>query len=144
VPSVQRPRGPTGTGRPPNRYPISLELRYKAKDFPVEGFGQTVMMSSQDIVFAPDNGLKPGMAAEIVRAWPFLLDNRIRLQLVLQVMITGTKMMWRRPAFWHTNSTPPGRGADPAGTTNKSPHRPPHLYATQPTPPRTSGRAVPP
>jgi hypothetical protein len=49
------------------------------------------MMSSQDIVFAPDNGLKPGMAAEIVLDWPFLLDNRIRLQLVLQVMITGSQ-----------------------------------------------------
>jgi hypothetical protein len=75
----------------PNRYPISLQLQYKAKGFPVEGFGQTVMMSSQDIAFAPDNGLKPGMAAEIVLAWPFLLDNRIRLQLVLQVMITGSQ-----------------------------------------------------
>ena len=31
------------------------------------------------------------MAAEIALAWPFLLDNRIRLQLVLQVMITGTQ-----------------------------------------------------
>jgi hypothetical protein len=49
------------------------------------------MMSSQDLIFAPDNGLKPGMAAEIVLAWPFLLDNRIRLQLVLQVMITGSQ-----------------------------------------------------
>jgi hypothetical protein len=57
----------------------------------VEGFGQTVMMSSQDIVFAPDNGLKPWMAAEIVLAWPLLLDNRIPLHLVLQVMITGTQ-----------------------------------------------------
>ena len=74
----------------PNRYPIALHLRYKAKGFPVEGFGETVMMSNQDIMFAPDNGLKPGMAAEIVLAWPLLLDNRIILQLVLQVMITGS------------------------------------------------------
>jgi hypothetical protein len=80
-----------GGERAPNRYPISLQLRYKAKGFPVEGFGQTVMMSNRDIVFAPDHGLKPGMAAEIALAWPFLLDNRIRLQLVLQVMITGTQ-----------------------------------------------------
>jgi hypothetical protein len=50
-----------------------------------------VMISNQDIVFAPDNGLKPGMAAEIVLAWPFLLDNRIHLQLVLQVMITRSE-----------------------------------------------------
>ena len=53
----------------PNRYPISLQLLYKAKRFAVEGFGHTVMMSSQDIVFAPDNGLKAGMGVEITLAW---------------------------------------------------------------------------
>ena len=31
------------------------------------------------------------MAAEVVLAWPSLLDNRIRLQLVLQVVITGNE-----------------------------------------------------
>jgi hypothetical protein len=46
-------------------------------------------MSSQHIIFfALGAGLEPGMAAEVALAWPFLLDARIRLQLVLQVMIT--------------------------------------------------------
>jgi hypothetical protein len=89
VPQAKRPRYSTG-GAVPNRYPIALHLRYKAKGFPVEGFGQTVMISNQDIVFAPDNGLKPGMGVEIALAWPFRLDNRIQLQLVLQVAITGS------------------------------------------------------
>ena len=33
-------------------------------------------------------GLKPGMNAEIAIAWPFLLDGRLRLQLVLEGTIT--------------------------------------------------------
>jgi hypothetical protein len=73
-------------------YPVSLQLRYKArsKDGPVQGFGQTRMMSSRDIIFAPDDGLEPGMTAEIVIEWPPLLDDR-NLQLILQVTITGTQ-----------------------------------------------------
>jgi hypothetical protein len=57
----------------------------------VLGFGQTRMMSSQDIVFAPSDGLEPGMNAEIVVNWPPLLDERNLLELVLQVTITLTQ-----------------------------------------------------
>ena len=46
------------------------------------------MMSSQDIVFAPGDGLEPGMNAGIVVAWPPLLDGRNLLELVLEVSIT--------------------------------------------------------
>ena len=90
--SVQRARGRRTEG-PPNRYPIALQLRYKAASNlgREQGFGQTTMMSSQDIIFAPSDGLEPGMAAEVALAWPFLLDDRIHLQLVLQVIITGTQ-----------------------------------------------------
>ena len=49
------------------------------------------MISSKDIIFASGDGLRPGMYAEIVVAWPRLLDDRIRLQLVLQVTITGSQ-----------------------------------------------------
>ena len=55
---------------------------------PLYGFGQTTMMSSQEIIFAPGDGLEPGMEAQVALVWPFLLDDRIRLQLVLQVTIT--------------------------------------------------------
>ena len=57
----------------------------------VLGFGQTRMMSSQDIIFAAGDGLKPGMEAQIALAWPFLLDNRVPLQLVLDTTITATQ-----------------------------------------------------
>jgi hypothetical protein len=70
-----------------------LQLRYKAtsKRGPVQGFGQTRLMSSQDIVFLPGNELEPGMKAEIVVAWPPLLDDRILLELVLKVSITDSQ-----------------------------------------------------
>ena len=77
--------------RPCPYYSVSLQLRYKATSIlgPVEGLGQTILMSSQDIIFAPGDGLKPGMAAEIAVAWPLLLDGHIRLQLVLETAIIG-------------------------------------------------------
>jgi hypothetical protein len=84
---------PTGHERAPDRYPVSLQLCYKTRSNLglVLGFGQTRMMSSQDIVFAPSDGLEPGMNAEIVVNWPPLLDERNLLELVLQVTITRTQ-----------------------------------------------------
>jgi len=83
---------PTAHERVPDRYPVSLPLSYKAtsKRGTVQGFGQTRMMSSQDIVFVPGYELEPGMTAEIVVDWPPLLGDR-HLQLMLQVTITGTQ-----------------------------------------------------
>ena len=49
------------------------------------------MISSKEIIFASGDGLRPGVDAEIVVAWPRLLDDRIHLQLVLQVTITGSQ-----------------------------------------------------
>ena len=91
--TIQRPQHRTGTRAAPHWYPIPLPLHYKAtsQHGMVLGSGQTRMMSSQGIIFAAGDGLKPSMNAEIVVAWPRLLDDRIRLQLVLQVMITGSQ-----------------------------------------------------
>ena len=79
--------------RPPHRYWIPLQLGYKATSNhgSVCGFGNTRMMSSKEIIFGGGNGLEPGMQAEIVVAWPRLLDGRIRLQLVLDAIITGSQ-----------------------------------------------------
>jgi hypothetical protein len=78
-----------------------LPLRYKAtsKRGTVQGFGQTTMMSSRDIIFAPDDGLEPGMVAEIVVDWPPLLDDR-HLQLMLHVTITGTQDGVAEACIW--------------------------------------------
>ena len=51
--------------------------------------GQTRLISSKGIIFAPGDGLEPGMNAEIAVAWPFLLDGHIGLQLVLETIITS-------------------------------------------------------
>jgi hypothetical protein len=77
----------------PGRYPISLKLEYKAKSKlgSVDGFGQTRMMSSKDIIFAPGYKLAPGMNAEIVLDWPWLRDGWIHLELVLRVTITSNE-----------------------------------------------------
>jgi hypothetical protein len=93
VTTIQGPQHRTTIQGPPHWYPIPLPLRYKAtsKRGIVLGFGQTRMMSSQDIIFAADDRLKPGMEAQIALAWPFLLDGRIPLQLVLDTTITGSQ-----------------------------------------------------
>jgi hypothetical protein len=57
----------------------------------VHGFGQTRMISSQDIIFTSGHGLEPGMETQIALAWPFLLDGRVPLQLVLDTTITDTQ-----------------------------------------------------
>ena len=78
---------------PPRRYPIPLLLRYKAisKQGELKGFGQIRLISSQYVTFGPGAGLKQGMQAEIAVDWPYLLDGRIDLHLVLQATIIGSK-----------------------------------------------------
>jgi hypothetical protein len=77
---------------PPRRYPIPLQLHYEAtsKLGSLHGSGRIRMMSSKDIIFAPGDGLKPGMKAEIAVTWPRLLDGRMRLELVLKATITDS------------------------------------------------------
>jgi hypothetical protein len=84
-------RVPAAHKRALDCYAVSLQLRCKvtSKRGPVQGFAQTRMMSSKEIVFAPADGLEPGMMAEMVLDWPPGLDDH-RLQLVLQVTV-GTQ-----------------------------------------------------
>ena len=91
--TIQGSQHRTAIPGPLRWYPIPLQLRYKAtsKWGTVYGSGQSRMMSSQDIIFAPGDGLQPGMIAEIVVAWPPLLDDRILLELVLKVSITDSQ-----------------------------------------------------
>jgi hypothetical protein len=85
------PRDPKATDGSPNRYPIALQLRYRAKSKlgPVQGLGHTITISNQDIVFAAGDKLKPTMNVEIVLDWPCLRDPRIPVQLVLAVTIAS-------------------------------------------------------
>jgi hypothetical protein len=93
VTTAQGPQPQTTIQGPPRRYPVPLPLRYRAasKRGIALGFGQAIMMSSQDITFAAGNRLEPGMEAQIAIAWPFLLDGRIPQQLVLDATITASQ-----------------------------------------------------
>jgi len=48
-------------------------------------------MNSRELFFTSDSPLELGMQAELAIAWPFLLDGRVRLQLVLQSVITQSQ-----------------------------------------------------
>jgi hypothetical protein len=93
VTTIQGPQHRDASQGPQRRYPLPLQLRYKATSTlgPLYGFGQIRVISSKHIIFAPGDGLQPGVNAEIVVAWPRLLDGRIRLQLVLETIITSSK-----------------------------------------------------
>jgi len=70
----------------PARYPVELPLRYKAvsPEMTVFGVGRTNLMSSLELMFTGDQPLEPGMKVEVSIAWPVLLDDRVRLQLVVE------------------------------------------------------------
>ena len=92
--TTQKPQDRTTRQRAPcPDYEIPLQLGYKATSElgPQYGFGQIRVISNKRIIFASGDGLQPGMNAEIVVAWPRLLDGRIRLQLVLETIITSSK-----------------------------------------------------
>ncbi len=69
----------------PARYSMELPLRYKAvsPEMTVFGSGRTALMSSVEITVATDQALEPGMKTELAIAWPALLDDHVRLQLVV-------------------------------------------------------------
>ena len=75
------------------RYPLALQLRYKAvsADMTIFGTGRTSLMSSTELIFGADQRLEEGMKAEISIAWPVLLDGRVRLQLVIEGAIARSE-----------------------------------------------------
>lgn len=67
------------------RYPIALDLRYRASTPEARDLGRqstTVEISSQAISFSTPEPLPAGAHVETSIRWPFLLDNRTPLQLV--------------------------------------------------------------
>jgi len=67
------------------RYPIALDLRYRASTPEASDAGRlstTVEISSQAISFSTPEPLPAGAYVETSIRWPFLLDNRTPLQLV--------------------------------------------------------------
>ena len=67
------------------RFPLSYELRYRTleNEDREPGQGKTINISSRGLLFTIDRVLSPGMKVEIHVDWPFKLDDRVALKLVL-------------------------------------------------------------
>jgi hypothetical protein len=78
----------------PMQFPLVLPLKYEtisSKGKAISGTGSTVLLSSTAIIFSADQPVRRGVRCEISIAWPVLLQGRIRLQLVLQSVITRSE-----------------------------------------------------
>jgi hypothetical protein len=71
--------------RAADRFPIEREVRYKIlnrKNADEVGFGKTINMSSNGVLFSTDQHLLPGKRLELSISWPAQLDSKISLKLV--------------------------------------------------------------
>jgi hypothetical protein len=70
------------------RYPITLEIEYKllSSKGRVErlGFGKTLNVSSGGVFFETKDALAADSPIEVLIDWPFLLNGRCSLKLVIQ------------------------------------------------------------
>ena len=84
------------------RYPLALQLRYKAvsAEVTIFGTGRTSLISSTELIFSADQCLEGGMKAEISIAWPVLLDGRVRLQLVIEGAIARSEAGLTKVQIW--------------------------------------------
>jgi hypothetical protein len=71
--------------RASDRFPIEREVRYKVlnrKNADEVGFGKTVNMSSNGVLFTTDQYLLPGRRLELAISWPAQLNSTVALKLV--------------------------------------------------------------
>ncbi len=76
------------------RYPLRLAVKCRRIEprFRFEGiiFGESLNISSKDLLFASTEAFLPGQFVEASIDWPILLDNRIRLTLVVEGEVVRT------------------------------------------------------
>lgn len=74
-------------------YPVKLDVRYKIQSRALgvlaTGSGQTSLIGSHRIIFTGDQPIPKGARVEVSVAWPALLENRVKLQLILQGRIAA-------------------------------------------------------
>ena len=73
-----------GDRRLSRRYPIAVELEYRAagNDGPaIQGFGRTLNLSTGGVLFETDQPLRPEMRIELAIAWPVRLNESLALNL---------------------------------------------------------------
>ena len=71
--------------RAADRFPIEREVRYKVlnrKNADEVGFGKTINMSSNGVLFTTDQYLLPGRRLELAISWPAQLNSKVALKLV--------------------------------------------------------------
>jgi hypothetical protein len=76
------------------RYPITLELQYKLLSrgrVERRGFGRTLDMSSNGVLFESDAPLPSTGQVELALDWPFLLDGVCTLKLVMRGRIVRSE-----------------------------------------------------
>lgn len=76
--------------KPPVRFPLTMGLRYRTKSVhaTVSGTSATKWIGSRQIAFAETEDIDENMKIQIAIAWPFLLEDRVRLQLVIEAIVT--------------------------------------------------------
>ncbi|HYL77600.1 MAG TPA: PilZ domain-containing protein [Bryobacteraceae bacterium] len=71
--------------RQADRFPIEREVRFKVlnrKNADEIGFGKTINMSSNGVLFTTDQYLLPGRRLELSISWPAQLNSTVALKLV--------------------------------------------------------------
>ena len=73
----------------PVQFPLELPMRYKAslQETTVSGVSHTKWIGSKEIAFPAGEDLRERMRAVISIAWPFLLEDRVRLQLSVEAVV---------------------------------------------------------
>jgi hypothetical protein len=68
-----------------DRFPIERDIRYRVitkRGVSEEGFGKTINISSNGVLFTTDRVLSPGKRVELSISWPAQLDQKCPLKLV--------------------------------------------------------------
>lgn len=79
----------------PAAYPLKMDLQYRlvspGRRSPVSGCGRTIVFGSREVVFAGDQSIPANASVQLSICWPVLLDDRIRLQLVIEGRVTSVE-----------------------------------------------------
>lgn len=77
----------------PTLYPVELDVQYRVTSAKHEwvGTGRTVLMSSKELLFDTEQTVARNSRMEVSICWPVLLDERVRLQLVIQARVTSVE-----------------------------------------------------
>jgi hypothetical protein len=76
--------------KPPVHFPLTMGLRYQTKSEPaiVTGTSATKWIGSRQIAFAASEDIQEEVKLQIAIAWPCLLNDSVRLQLIIEAVVT--------------------------------------------------------